>query len=259
MQSQSKGESSFRGSDQYQSTRYQQYQGSQQQFPNYQQYQGSQQKYPANQQQQQQYLPNQQQYQTNQQQYQANQQQYQANQRRPPQQQTYPNQYSNQAQSNVAQPPRLPPLPPRPGQQISNRFSDMLGDDPNAGNNQNAAGPDFTTRAPSNKPTVRPVSIGTPMSLLVKDRFDDIGSGRKLVWDPELSKNTEEFALTLFGILSYLEQDNIMISPYSIHSLLVLIAEGAGGNTFNQLLGALNFKSTSHVRDFHLYTTLALK
>lgn len=93
----------------------------------------------------------------------------------------------------------------------------------------------------------------------VVQRFDNI-TARTINWDGEVSKNSEIFALTLFAYLESLFQDqNIMISPFSIHSLLVLIAEGAGGKTFDELNNTLGIKSKERARDFHQYISTALK
>lgn len=129
----------------------------------------------------------------------------------------------------------------------------MLGDDASVSRQQ---GPDFTTRRPStnvgqrpSRPDNKPPEFST--------RFDDYNS-RKLTFDEELSVNTEKFALRLFLILTHYETENIMISPYSIHSLLVVLAEGAGGNTYKQLNDALGLINRQRTRDFHQYTNLAL-
>jgi hypothetical protein len=117
---------------------------------------------------------------------------------------------------------------------------------------------EFTPRPTRvNKPTTdlpRPPSIQA-----VNMRFDDY-SKRTINWDPELSQETEKFSLKLFiHLASEDENQNIMISPYSIHSLLVLIAEGAAGQTYEQIKNTVGLISNARTRDFHTYVTTALK
>lgn len=136
--------------------------------------------------------------------------------------------------------------PQQQGQQFSNRF---MGDEPQRQTDE------FTTRKPIK--TNRPVQDLAPPTA-IPTRFDDINS-RKISWDPELAKSTEEFSLKLFALLEALQSENLMISPYSIHTLLVMIAEGASGNTYNQLKTALGLFSPMRTRDFHQYINIALK
>lgn len=177
-------------------------------------------------------------------------------------------QYSNQPQSYQTQQQQLyrpvydnvrPQQQQQQQQQFSNqpqldqRFDGMLADDASASGGANNN--DFVTRRP---PLNQLVGQRVTKPPLLPPRFDDYNS-RKLTWDEELSKNTELFALQLFAILTHYETENFMISPYSIHSLLVVLAEGAGGNTYNELNNALGLINKQRTRDFHQYTNLALK
>ncbi|KAG5683361.1 hypothetical protein PVAND_012647 [Polypedilum vanderplanki] len=81
---------------------------------------------------------------------------------------------------------------------------------------------------------------------------------RKLLWDQELSENTELFGLHLFLYLTQFESENFMINPYLIHSLLAVLAEGAVGNTYKEINNALGLINRQRTRDFHQYTNLAL-
>lgn len=140
--------------------------------------------------------------------------------------------------------------PQRPQQQISNRLSEMQGDD---GNRYPS---DLTTRTPPKK-VVQTTDLPQPQDLNI--RFDNI-KNRTIRWDGELSRNAEEFSLTLLAYIESLYQNqNFMISPFSIHSLLVMIAEGASGNTFEELRKALGLESQQRARDFHQYISTALK
>lgn len=125
----------------------------------------------------------------------------------------------------------------------------MHGDEPSSTD-------DLTTRPPIQ--TSKPNRIQDIQPTAVPSRFDDINS-RKISWDPEQAKSTEEFSLKLFAFLEYLQEENIMISPYSIHTLLVMIAEGAGGKTYEQLKETLGLYTPMRTRDYHQYINIALK
>lgn len=134
-------------------------------------------------------------------------------------------------------------------QQFASRFQN---DDPTV--NQQTQNDELTTRR-SKKPGPAP-DLAPPTAI--PSRFGDINS-RKITWDPEVAKTTEVFSLRLFAILEALQGENIMISPYSIHTLLVMIAEGAGGNTYRQLNTTLGLQSPLRTRDYHQYINVALK
>lgn len=156
----------------------------------------------------------------------------------------YPNQqYQYQEQSRPQQNPQY--------YQPVGFSSRVNNDDPNAYNKQVT---DFSTRAP---PKVSKVTASTtsarPPNL--SNRFDD----RKLTWDEQLTQNTEIFSLTLFAFLTHYEDDNFLISPLSIHNLLVLISEGAEGNTYEQLKEKMGLINSERTRNFHLYSNVALK
>lgn len=50
-----------------------------------------------------------------------------------------------------------------------------------------------------------------------------------------------------------------MISPFSIYHMLVLIAEGAAGETYNQIDEKLKLISLQRTRDFQQYLNVILK
>lgn len=161
---------------------------------------------------------------------------YQPQQVQPIQNQNRPQQY----------PQRAPTV--RPQQGLDTRYSN---DEPLTDSQEV-----LTTRRTPTKPK-QTTDLPRPSTFDI--RFDNFTT-RKIMWDGELSKNAEIFSLTLFAYLESIYADrNIMISPFSIHSLLTLIAEGAGGNTYYELDKTLGLKSKERARDFHQYITTALK
>lgn len=185
-------------------------------------------------------------------QYQPNSQSFQHQQQ--PQQQPYSPQQHVPLQTttnNRRQPSRpLPTSQHQKPQSLDNRFNpdSMLSDDP-SGNY------DITTRSPFNKKRVSSTSTTTPQAIVT--RFDDINS-RKISWDELLSMNTEKFSFQLFFTLEAYERGNIIISPYAIHSLLVVLAEGARGLTYTEINNSLGLVDRARARDFHQYTNIAL-
>jgi hypothetical protein len=153
----------------------------------------------------------------------------------------------NYQQQQQPQRPFGPTLKP----QLDQRFGEnMQGDDPR---NQ---GEMLATRRPPTKP-VQTTDLPSPPEFPI--RFDNF-TQRKISWDGDLSKSAEEFSLTLFAYLESLNPDkSFMISPFSVHSLLTMIAEGANGNTYNQLNNALGLRSKERARDFHQYISTAIK
>lgn len=70
----------------------------------------------------------------------------------------------------------------------------------------------------------------------------------------------EQFTLQLMFTLNDLNlKDTFMVSPYLVYLMLVLIAEGAKGNTFSQLNESLGLQSMPKTRDFQQYLAMALK
>lgn len=63
-----------------------------------------------------------------------------------------------------------------------------------------------------------------------------------------ISPAAESFALDFFSVVSRSPDDNFMISPYSIWSLLVLISEGASGKTFSQIQSRLQLPDANTLR-----------
>lgn len=122
---------------------------------------------------------------------------------------------------------------------------------------------DFTSRAPSGNKSARvPATTRVPPTL-VGERFDDRGSSafkKTLSFDSQLSDSMESFALTMMtDFIDSVEGANFMISPFSIYHMLVLIAEGAGGDTFKEIHDQLKFISLDKTRDFQQYLNVALK
>jgi hypothetical protein len=152
----------------------------------------------------------------------------------------------NYQQQQQPQRPFGPTLKP----QLNQRFGgNMQGDDPRYQE-------ELTTRRPAKKP-VQTTDLPAPSALDI--RFDNYTT-RKITWDGELSRNAEIFSLKLFAFLEGLNPfKSFMISPFSIHSLLTMIAEGAGGNTYDELNYALGLRSKERARDFHQYISTALK
>lgn len=177
-----------------------------------------------------------------------------------PLQQNIQQSYASVQYQNTQSKPQINRIPPQynqpayskpiiQGQYLSSRFQ---GDDPSV--YQQPQNEELTTRR-SKKPGPAP-DLAPPTAI--PPRFGDINS-RKISWDPEVARSTEIFSLKLFATLEALQEENIMISPYSIHTLLVMIAEGAGGNTYSQLNNTLGLKSPLRTRDYHQYINLALK
>jgi serine protease inhibitor len=70
----------------------------------------------------------------------------------------------------------------------------------------------------------------------------------------------ERFSLMLLDQFCYkFPNENFMISPFSVYHLLVLIAEGANGNTLKEISDKLEFGSLPRTRDFQQYLNEALK
>lgn len=118
----------------------------------------------------------------------------------------------------------------------------------------------FSTRPP--KPTRQPTTTVKPPTYL-GNRFDDRGSStfkRTLSFDRDLSYSMEIFALELLQhIHARLADENFMISPFSVYHLMVLIAEGAKGNTFEEINNKLKLINIDRTRDFQQYLNVALK
>ena len=134
----------------------------------------------------------------------------------------------------------------QPSSNLANRFS------------QDEVAEVFTNRP--TKATRLPVTTVKPPSY-VSNRFDDRGHIKKLLtFDKDLSQSMEVFALSLMNQVHARHPDeNFMISPFSIYHLLVLIAEGAGGKTYDEIYNQLNLISPERTRDFQQYLNVALK
>lgn len=81
-----------------------------------------------------------------------------------------------------------------------------------------------------------------------------------LKFDQVLSNSMETFAMELTNqVHNQQGNKNFMISPFLIYQLLVIISEGADGNTYNEIYDQLNLISIERTRDFQQYLMEALK
>lgn len=160
--------------------------------------------------------------------------------------------------------PSHPPPPPRPFTQlISNVRPTQQNSNPNRfGVDQTTdQGVDQFSTRPTKKVT-KPITTQKPPDFTA-NRFDDRDSAsfkKRLTYDGELADGMEKFALELMlHFNTKLENDNFMMSPFSIYHLLVLIAEGANGTTYRELNEKLGLKNLARTRDFQQYLSVALK
>lgn len=120
-----------------------------------------------------------------------------------------------------------------------------------------SASVDQFTNRPTRKGTRRPLVTKLPPRF---DNRDDANFKKSLTFDADLANSMEEFALELlYNYNSRQENENFMISPFSVYHLLVLIAEGARGNTLDELVNKLRMVSLERTRDFQQYLNVALK
>lgn len=85
---------------------------------------------------------------------------------------------------------------------------------------------------------------------------------RKIAFDESISDQLDRFAILFFeSCLSnkHMGSSNFAISPYLIHRLLTMIAEGASGTTYDELKNKLNIEDITKFRDFHHYLNNYLK
>lgn len=101
--------------------------------------------------------------------------------------------------------------------------------------NSNQSLAEFATRGP---PTNKPSSID--------DRFELAKESDKFA---ELSTSVEIFSNDLFFELHRTLGENFMISPFSVYTLLLLIAEGAEGESLNQILSTLKISDLRTIRN----------
>lgn len=141
-------------------------------------------------------------------------------------------------------------------QQNSNLENRFGGEEASTQSQSSGAIETFTVR-PTRKGTRRPPTTKLPPRF---DNRDDAVFKKTLNFDAELSNSMELFALELlYDFNSRLESDNFMISPFSVYHLLVLIAEGAAGNTLAELTDKLKLGSLERTRDFQQYLNVVLK
>jgi hypothetical protein len=122
---------------------------------------------------------------------------------------------------------------------------------------------DLTTRpTPSKKQKQQATVKPSPQSLLV-NRFDDRTNAafkKTLSFDSGLSDAMEKFSLRILDQFCLNNpQENFLISPFSIYHLLVLIAEGANGNTFKEITDQLELGTLLRTRDFQQYLSETLR
>ena len=122
---------------------------------------------------------------------------------------------------------------------------------------------DFPTRKPRPTGTRKPATTRKPPPQILNSRFDDRNSAsfkKTLSYDSELSNSMEKFSLEILDQFCFkLPTENFMISPFSIYHLLVILAEGANGNTFKEISNKLELGSISRSRDFQQYLSETLK
>lgn len=136
---------------------------------------------------------------------------------------------------------------------LDNRF----GPEEASTQDQSSAPVDQFTRGPTKKGTKRPLVTKLPPRF---DNRDDATVKKSLTFDKELSDSMETFALELlFNYNNQKQNENFMISPFSVYHLLVLIAEGARGNTLDELVTMLKMVSLEKTRDFQQYLNVVLK
>jgi serine protease inhibitor len=74
----------------------------------------------------------------------------------------------------------------------------------------------------------------------------DIASQRQVL--EAVLPGAEDFALDFFSVVSRSPDENYMVSPFSLWSLLVLLSEGASGNTFDEIQRTLNLPDKRTLR-----------
>lgn len=152
----------------------------------------------------------------------------------------------------------------RPPQTLNYNYPQSQQNNPSSVNTVNSrlGADEATTEVFATRPTRKQQRPLTPTSRPpdFDNRFDDRDSiKKKLVFDKDLSNSMETFGLELLQQFNArYPQDNFMISPFSIYHLLVLIAEGAQGSTYNELSSALKLGSLERTRDFQQYLNVAL-
>lgn len=118
--------------------------------------------------------------------------------------------------------------------------------------NSNQSSNEFITRAPPTqhtqntngnnvlKPTKKPSSIDDRFEYVIQD------SDKYAL----LSRSVEIFSNDLFYELHRTVGENFMISPFSVYTLLMLIAEGAEGESLNQITNAFQIqRNLQPIRD----------
>jgi Serpin (serine protease inhibitor) len=174
----------------------------------------------------------------------------------------YPQNYNQQNSQASYQPAPSQNLPPKKvyqnfQTQQKPTFDSRIDEDAST----QATNEEFTARP--TKASKRPATTRKPPPPLLNSRFDDRNSAsfkKSLNYDSQLSDSMEKFSLEIFDQFCLkLENENFMISPFSIYHLLVLVAEGAAGNTFAEISNKLNLINIGRTRDFQQYLNEALK
>lgn len=166
-------------------------------------------------------------------------------------------------------PPKRPPPPPS---SIPPKFNPNFDTQPKPISNLDSRfGPEqstlqqeeFTPRATTKpKGTRKPVVVAKPpvFSPTRFDERDSVAVTKRLSFNEQLSESMEKFALELLLHMHLHSTDqNFMMSPFSVYHLLVLIAEGSRGNSYNEINQKLNFFNITATRDFQQYLNVVLK
>lgn len=132
----------------------------------------------------------------------------------------------------------------KPTSSIKDRFTAST-----AQYNPNVSYSEFPTRAPptqhtqitnvynTGKPTKKPSSIDDRINVDNSDKY------------AELARSVELFSNDLFYEMHSVLGENFMMSPFSIYTLLLLIAEGAEGESLNQITSALKVSDLKSIRE----------
>lgn len=163
--------------------------------------------------------------------------------------------------------PELYKPPPSSRPQASPQYYNKVQTQQNSNLDNRFGADDASTQDPNSGPvdqfSTRPTKKGTRRPYVTKlpPRFDNRDDVKKsLTFDGDLSKSVEEFSLNLlFNLNVHKEDENFMISPFSIYHLLVLLAEGAGGHTYEQIDNKLKLLTLQRTRDFQQYLNVVLK
>lgn len=179
----------------------------------------------------------------------------------------YPQPSQQQPASNSYSPPSnsYKPYPPQTNsyQNVQSQQKPNFDSRIDEGSTPEPLTDDFATRKPKPIGTKKPATTRKPPPQILNSRFDDRNSAsfkKTLSYDSQLSNSMEKFSLSLLDQFCFkLPTENFMISPFSIYHLLVILAEGANGNTFKEISDKLELVTVSRSRDFQQYLSESLK